>query len=121
MEIILSATQDINAGHHVLNIAVGQRTSLNDLSNLIKKELEMNGITVSSNITYRDFRYGDVRHSQASIKKAKEIIAYEPAYKVDEGIRKAIGWYIKNNEEISPGSFGSSLLTFPYCFLSKAI
>tara|TARA_B100000131_G_scaffold316950_2_gene358012 strand:+ start:1585 stop:2610 length:1026 start_codon:yes stop_codon:yes gene_type:complete len=96
---ILSATQDINAGHHVLNIAVGQRTSLNDLSNLIKKELEMNGITVSSNITYRDFRYGDVRHSQASIKKAKEIIAYEPAYKVDEGIRKAIGWYIKNNEE----------------------
>jgi len=44
---------------------------------------------------YRDFRAGDVRHSQADITKAKDALGYEPSYKIMEGIAKAMPWYIR--------------------------
>jgi len=43
---------------------------------------------------YRDFRVGDVRHSKASIDKAKELLGYRPAYKISEGLDKTVDWYI---------------------------
>ena len=49
-----------------------------------------------SNPIYKDFRPGDVRHSQASINKAKELLNYEPQFRIAEGLNEAIGWYINS-------------------------
>jgi UDP-N-acetylglucosamine 4-epimerase len=46
--------------------------------------------------TYRDFRSGDVRHSEASIDKAQKLLDYQPKYKISEGLDEAIDWYIKS-------------------------
>ena len=45
---------------------------------------------------YRDYREGDVRHSQANIDKAKKLLNYEPRYMISEGMDEAIDWYINN-------------------------
>ena len=46
--------------------------------------------------SYRDFRSGDVRHSQASIEKAKKLLDYQPKYKISEGMDEAIDWYVNS-------------------------
>jgi len=43
---------------------------------------------------YRDFREGDVRHSQADISKSESILGYDPQYKIVEGIARAMPWYV---------------------------
>jgi len=43
---------------------------------------------------YRDFRAGDVRHSQANIDKAKALLEYQPKYKIPKGLDKAMDWYV---------------------------
>jgi UDP-N-acetylglucosamine 4-epimerase len=43
---------------------------------------------------YRDYRAGDVRHSQANIDKSKALLGYQPKYKVSEGMNETVDWYI---------------------------
>ena len=45
---------------------------------------------------YRDFRPGDVRHSQASVDKANNLLEYRPKYKISEGLDEALDWYINS-------------------------
>jgi UDP-N-acetylglucosamine 4-epimerase len=45
---------------------------------------------------YRDFRDGDVRHSQADISKARKLLSYAPTHRVREGLREAMDWYVSN-------------------------
>lgn len=92
---LLAATASIESKNNVFNVAVGGRTTLNKLYKSIQASLRSNGIDYSNNPIYRDFRAGDVRHSQADISKAKEMLGYEPQYKIQEGINKAMPWYIK--------------------------
>ena len=44
---------------------------------------------------YKDFREGDVLHSQASIDKAQKEIGYSPEFKVVEGLANTVSWYVK--------------------------
>jgi UDP-N-acetylglucosamine/UDP-N-acetyl-alpha-D-glucosaminouronate 4-epimerase len=74
--------------HEVVNIAFGERTSLNQLWNHIT---EMVGVSLQPN--YRDFRQGDVKHSLASINKAKNLIGYEPKVSVKAGLKMSVDWY----------------------------
>jgi UDP-N-acetylglucosamine 4-epimerase len=92
---ILAACSGEDAKNQVYNVAVGQRTTLNDLYKYIVSSLEDNGIYVEKKPIYRDFRIGDVRHSQADIKKAISMLAYEPRIEISEGIRKVMPWYCK--------------------------
>jgi UDP-N-acetylglucosamine 4-epimerase len=50
------------------------------------------------NPKYQDFRDGDVRHSQADISKAKEMLSYQPSHSLIDGINEIIPWYIRNLE-----------------------
>ncbi|WP_114325737.1 NAD-dependent epimerase/dehydratase family protein [Candidatus Colwellia aromaticivorans] len=79
----------------VYNVAVGDRTTLNDLFGAIKDSLIKNDVNVSIEPTYRDFREGDVRHSQADISKAKNALGFSPEFRISEGIDKAMPWYVK--------------------------
>jgi UDP-N-acetylglucosamine 4-epimerase len=75
----------------VINIAFGERTSLNSLWNKIC-------LITHSNLQpiYRDERLGDVKHSLANIEKAKKLIGYQPEFSVLEGLSQTVNWY-KNN------------------------
>lgn len=93
---ILAALSDETAKDQVYNVAVGDRTTLNQLFSALKIALSENGISYSKEPEYKDFRAGDVRHSQADITKAKTKLGYEPTFRISEGIRKAMPWYVKS-------------------------
>lgn len=91
---ILAATASEEAKDEVYNVAVGDRTTLNDLFNAIKDALESNDIKVIYSPIYRDFRAGDVRHSQADVAKITGLLGYLPSHAISQGITKAMPWYI---------------------------
>lgn len=91
---ILAATcMDDSALNQVYNVAVSGRTTLNDLFGALKTSLIENGVVYQKSPVYRDFRAGDVRHSQADITKIKSRLGYDPVFNIDNGIRKAMTWY----------------------------
>jgi UDP-N-acetylglucosamine/UDP-N-acetylgalactosamine 4-epimerase len=93
---LLAATATRGAGE-VFNVAVGERTSLNELFDALRSQL---GTVVprvqASRATRRPFRPGDVRHSRADISKAREILGYEPAHSFRQGLVEALAWYVDN-------------------------
>lgn len=92
--ILAATTQNDEAKNQVYNVAVGDRTTLNDLFNAIKAALNTNGMIYTKEPVYRDFRAGDVRHSQASIEKIKLNLDYQPSHTISIGIKKAVNWYV---------------------------
>jgi UDP-N-acetylglucosamine 4-epimerase len=100
---ILAATAtNARATNQVYNVAVGERTTLNELYEMIRSELldQLPALVVPPP-RYRDFRPGDVRHSLADIGKARDTLGYEPTQSVGEGIKEAMGWYVR---DLSPDS-----------------
>ncbi len=95
---ILSATvEDEAATNQVYNVAFGERTTLNDLYQLIKERVvPVNDAAKEAQPQYRDFRAGDVRHSLADISKGDGLIGYKPNFSVKEGLDKAAEWYLAN-------------------------
>ena len=91
--ILAATTQNEEAKNQVYNVAVGGRTTLNDLFNAIKIALNKNGVNYIKAPIYREFRAGDVRHSQANIKKIQKILGYDAKYNIQEGIDLAMNWY----------------------------
>jgi UDP-N-acetylglucosamine 4-epimerase len=91
---LLAALSSDEHKNQVYNVAVGDRTSLNLLFETIKSTLVKNNIKVENEPVYRDFRAGDVRHSQADISKAKLNLGYQPEYNFFEGVEKAMPWYV---------------------------
>jgi nucleoside-diphosphate-sugar epimerase len=73
-----------------INIACGERTSLNQLLNVLKKIL---GSKLSP--IYQEPRQGDVRHSLADIRKGKEILNYEPKVGIEIGLKKTVDFFQK--------------------------
>ena len=91
---ILAATADDDAKNQVYNVAVGGRTTLNTLFTALKDNLSINGVDYRQAPIYRDFREGDVRHSQADISKIESALGYDPQFDVVQGIKKAMPWYV---------------------------
>ncbi len=89
---LLAATAN-EGKDQIYNVAVGDRTTLNELYHLMKSKLldcNVNGIKEP---VYQDFRAGDVRHSQADISKARKVLGYEPQYDIKTGIAMTMPWY----------------------------
>ena len=95
---ILAACANEVAKDQVYNVAVGDRTTLNELYQAIKNALAEENIIVTKPPIFQDFRAGDVRHSQANINKAMTNLGYEPQFKILNGISKAMPWYCKYME-----------------------
>jgi len=91
---LLAATAEDGAKNDVYNVAVGDRTTLNDLFAALKSALAENGVEYDKEPVYRDFRPGDVRHSQADIGKAARNLGYTPEFRIVDGIAKAMPWYL---------------------------
>jgi UDP-glucose 4-epimerase len=73
----------------VINIANGERTTLNQLLDTLKRVTGKTEVEAE----YRDVRVGDVRHSLADITRARELLGYEPRVGLEEGLRKTIDWW----------------------------
>jgi len=97
MNILAAMTDDEVATGQVYNVALNDRTSLTQLFNMIQERLikQVEGLT-SVSPTYRDFRAGDVKHSQADISKAVNLLGYAPSHKIEEGLDEALEWYMEN-------------------------
>lgn len=91
-----TATSD-EATNQVYNVAVGDRTTLNDLFEAIRVLLAPRFSHLAGfKPSYRDFRAGDVRHSLADVTKARTLLGYEPTHRIGEGLREAMDWYVAN-------------------------
>tara|TARA_B100000965_G_C19502232_1_gene717980 strand:+ start:124 stop:1146 length:1023 start_codon:yes stop_codon:yes gene_type:complete len=92
---ILAALAKPDANNNVYNIAVGERTSLNELVELLKESLKKNNFDYEKKSLYRDFRQGDVLHSLADITKAKLHLGYDPQFNVKLGLLNTVPTYIE--------------------------
>ena len=90
---LLAAANMPEQGSQVFNVAVNARTSLNELFAHLASTLDKNGVKYDKQPVYRDFRTGDVRHSQADITKAHDQLGYNPTHTILEGIEVAMPWY----------------------------
>lgn len=95
MNLLAATTTSPETTNQVYNVAVGDRTTLNQLFEAIQSALETNGINNNTNPNYREFRVGDVRHSQADVSKARSLLGFEPKYQIKDGIAKAMPWYAR--------------------------
>ena len=91
---ILAATANEEGKNQVYNVALGDRTTLNELFSSLVTALKSNEVNYTKQAIYQEFRAGDVRHSQADISKAKNLIGYQPEFRIQQGINKAMPWYI---------------------------
>ncbi len=91
---ILAATAPDEAKDEVYNVAVGDRTTLNELYKAIQEALKEYNMIINKKPIYQGFREGDVRHSQADISKAVNKLGYKPLYNIQKGIKEAIRWYV---------------------------
>jgi UDP-N-acetylglucosamine 4-epimerase len=87
-------TENRKAVNTTYNVALNDRTSLNQLFKLLRDRLapEFPHLREFKAI-HRDFRAGDVRHSQADISRAQELLGYAPTHTVEQGLDAALAWY----------------------------
>ena len=97
INLLAATTQNPEAINQVYNVAVGDRTSLNELFEAIRSVLEPRFPHLKNfKPSYRDFRAGDVRHSLADIGKARDLLGYAPTHRIREGLAEAMDWYVRD-------------------------
>ena len=94
---LLASFAQGEATNKIYNVAFGQRTTLNELFDLIKEEVARHKPEVmGAECVHRDYRAGDVRHSLADISRAHNLLGYDPQFDVRQGLRLAGDWYAAN-------------------------
>lgn len=89
-----AATAPAAATGTVYNVAVGDRTTLNEIHAAIGGELvAISALDEASSPSHADFREGDVRHSLADISRATSQLGYEPTHDVAAGLRETVRWF----------------------------
>lgn len=92
--LLAATTQDTEAVNQVYNVAVGDRTTLNELFSHIRDLVSANKPELKNvNPVYRDFRAADVRHSQADISKAQSLLGYTPTHRIAAGLQDSAAYY----------------------------
>ncbi|WP_287600242.1 NAD-dependent epimerase/dehydratase family protein [Thiothrix sp.] len=94
--LLAATTESTDATNQVYNVAVGDRTTLNELfwhlhENLLPRFVHLQGFEP----TYRDFRAGDVRHSLADMSKAQRLLGYQATHRIGQGLATTMPWYIQ--------------------------
>ncbi|MFC4817396.1 MULTISPECIES: SDR family oxidoreductase [unclassified Flavobacterium] len=97
MNELAMLTQNPSAINTVFNTAFGDRTTLNQLVNILKNELAKFDAKIADvEIKYGPNREGDIPHSLASIEKGKELVGYNPEFSLEAGLKEAVKWYWEN-------------------------
>ncbi len=96
MNLLAGTTNNAKSFGEAFNVAVGGRNTLNELYALINHELKNHKQGFQQQpVIYRDFRAGDIRHSNANIAKAQKLVGYAPTHDINQGMAEAIEWYIE--------------------------
>lgn len=95
---LLAALAPDEAQGEVYNVAVGERTTLNQLFGLLKESLASHGSPVDAEPDYGPFRAGDVRHSEADVGKAGRLLGYRTTHDIGAGIAAAMPWYLAQRQ-----------------------
>jgi UDP-glucose 4-epimerase len=85
----LKAAQTKKGIGQVMNVANGERVTLNQLLETLKKITNQSDVQVE----YKSERSGDVKHSQASNRRAVDYLGYEKKVDLEEGLRNTINWW----------------------------
>lgn len=94
---LLSLVAEKESVNTIYNAAYGDRNTLNDLIFYLKELMsKYNSEIKNVKIVYGPNRLGDIPHSHAEIKKAKEMLNYNPEYSLQKGLKEAIQWYWGN-------------------------
>ena len=95
---LLAATTGNQAAlNGAYNVAVGKRTTLNELYHALQTALRRKDASLrEATPVHGDFRAGDVRHSLADISKAQRLLGYTPTHELEQGLELAMGWYRLN-------------------------
>ena len=95
MNLLAATAESEEATNQVYNVAINDRTSLTQLYRMIEERLikRVEGLE-KREPNYRDFRAGDVRHSQADMSKAESLLGYSPSHKIANGLDEAMDWYV---------------------------
>lgn len=97
INLLAALTTGGDAINQVYNVAVGERTSLLQLFEYLKTNLGSLSVDViHKDPKFRDFRFGDVRHSQASIEKSKKCLGYQPLFTIRDGLNHSLSWYVNS-------------------------
>ena len=95
MNLLAATCDNPEAVNQVYNVAVNARTNLNELFEMLRSLLAADypQLQVFRPI-YREFRAGDVMHSQADVGKAERLVGYAPTHSIGQGLAEALGWYV---------------------------
>lgn len=94
MNQLAALTDNKEAVNTVYNVACGDNTNLNELFEEIKINLKANGFEVPETPVYGPERKGDVKHSLASIEKAKSLLNYAPTVTFEAGLKNTVEWFL---------------------------
>ena len=98
--ILAATTSNKNAVNQVYNVAFGGRTTLTELYNhMLDLICQTYPDAKQAKLIYRDFRDGDVRHSQADITKATVRLGYAPTHGVFQGLAETAQWFIEQSKD----------------------
>lgn len=98
--LLSATTTEPQAVGQVYNVALSARTSLNQLFAMLHERLLLAYPHLREyKPLYCEFRSGDVRHSQADIGKARQLLGYEPTHTVEQGLDEALEWYQEQSND----------------------
>jgi UDP-N-acetylglucosamine 4-epimerase len=102
--LLAALTKNRNALNQVYNVALNKRITLNELYYMLQnKILTFCRRRKERRPIYRDFRQGDVLHSQADVSKAEQLMGYAPTHSIEDGLEIAVMWYMKKFPPDKPG------------------
>jgi UDP-N-acetylglucosamine 4-epimerase len=97
MNLLAMTSDNPKAVNEVYNTAVGDRTNLVELTQLLKKYLsEYDSKIADVEVEHGPNRPGDIPHSLASVEKAEKLLGYKPSHKIEDGLKEAVNWYWNN-------------------------
>ena len=97
MNHLAGTTTNKKAIGEIFNTAVGDRATLIQMTNLLKKYLaEFDSEIAKVEVIHGPERKGDIPHSLASIEKAKLLLHYTPTHDLEKGLKEAVNWYWEN-------------------------
>ena len=102
MNLLAINTTDKAIINQIYNTAVGEQTSILQMTNLLIKYLSKYDKDIK--LIRPEFglpRQGDIKHSIASIEKAKKLLAYQPDFSFEKGLEETISWYWSNNKQLT--------------------
>lgn len=95
--LLAALTDNTDALNQVYNIGLNTGTSLLELFAQLRDVMAQHSPECANvEPTFKDFREGDVRFSQADIQKAVRLLGYKPKVSVEAGLRDTVGWFLRD-------------------------